>query len=302
MSGVGVLGVAGGVEDEELRLRPPVALVADPGGRQIGLRLLGDVPGIAAVLAAGQRIADVADQAQRLPAVHRVHRRGARVRDQKHIALVYSLKSPDARPVEAGAFLEQLLRDLARRDADVLQRAGNVRELQVDNLNSLVINQFYDFFWRHPVAPYIYCFSLRLPRCESLSYAEHAWSGYRPGIILSRLFGFDDFDPSGMFTSLAIWLSGGGRRITAQRLLLATLPQLARKHDPQAEQSNECYTTENYFYTHLIGLLEVDVRRGPPSAAFVLCKALSRRHVAGVLRGCKLCVTYHNPMEAPIVE
>ena len=149
MGGVGVLGVAGGVEDEELRLRPPVALVADAGGRQVGLRLLGYVPGVAAVVAAGQRIADVAYQAERLPVVHRVHRRGAGVRDQEHVALVYRLEPPDARPVEAGALFEQLLRDLARRNADVLQRAGNVRKLQVDNLDPLVIDQFYHFFWRH---------------------------------------------------------------------------------------------------------------------------------------------------------
>ena len=91
-----------------------------------------------------------------------------------------------------------------------------------------------------------------------------------------------------MFTSLAIWLSGGGQQITTGRLLLAVLPQFGRKNDPQAEQSSEGYTAENYFHTHLLVSLRL-MRAGTSPAP---CLFSAKHYPGGVLRACYADVNF----------
>ena len=62
---VHALAVAHLVEDEELRLRTEIGGLANAGGLQVGLGLLGDVAGVAAIGLAGDRVPDVTDQDER---------------------------------------------------------------------------------------------------------------------------------------------------------------------------------------------------------------------------------------------
>ena len=137
---MGVLIESGTVEDEELDLRPPETGVADAGGFQVSLGLLGDVSRVAGVCLAGERVSDVADQAEGLDLVHRVQGGGGGVRDQEHVALVDGLEASDAGAVESGAVVEQALGDLAGGDRQVLHRSGHVNKLEIDNLDPFILD------------------------------------------------------------------------------------------------------------------------------------------------------------------
>src|SRR3979490_2220942 len=62
---VDALSVAHVVEHEELRLRAKIARIGAAGALEVGLGLLGDIAGVAAIRLTGQWIPDVANQDQR---------------------------------------------------------------------------------------------------------------------------------------------------------------------------------------------------------------------------------------------
>ena len=134
----------------------------------MGLSLLRDVPGVAAIVGAGEGIADVTEQAERLDFVDRVDVGGAGVWHDEHVALIDGLETPDARPVKAGAVRKEVLVDLVWGNPDVLQGARNVGELEIDDLNSLIMYKFYDFFWRHLSTPCYYLCPHRLSAGQGL--------------------------------------------------------------------------------------------------------------------------------------
>ncbi len=132
----GVLVEPDRVEDVELGLRAPVADVGDTGLLEVGLRLLGDVAGVAAVGLAGDRVVHVADQVHGRDAQDGVDRGRVGVREQEHVALVDGLEPADAGPVEPEAFGERRLLELADRHAEVLPGADQVDEPDVDDLHA----------------------------------------------------------------------------------------------------------------------------------------------------------------------
>src|SRR5947209_13119 len=146
-TGVLVLLVADLVEDEELGLGPEVGDVADPGRLEVRLGLARDVARVARVVLLGERIDDVADEAQGGKRCERIHHRGARIRHHEHVRGVDRLPAADRRAVEPVAFLEQLLGQLTRRDGEVLPEAEQVQELQVHRLHLVVLRELEHVLW-----------------------------------------------------------------------------------------------------------------------------------------------------------
>ena len=80
--------------------------------------------------------ATVADQEERLVRKTRVDGRGVGVGDEQHVALVDRLEAANARAVESEAFLEAVDLELAERQAEMLPRAGEIDESDVDDLDA----------------------------------------------------------------------------------------------------------------------------------------------------------------------
>jgi hypothetical protein len=74
----------------------------------------------------------------------RVDDRGVRIRDQEHVRLLDLLEPADRRPVETETLLEDVGRQLVRRDREVLHEARQVAEPDVDDLDARVGNQLED--------------------------------------------------------------------------------------------------------------------------------------------------------------
>ena len=125
---------SGGVEDEELQLRPPVACVGNAGRLQILLRLASDVSGIAGVVALIW-VPNIADQAQGWNGEGGVHRCRGRVGDHQHVAFLDMLEASDRGAVETRSLFEQLLVELPHRYGEVLPGTRQVNELQVYDLD-----------------------------------------------------------------------------------------------------------------------------------------------------------------------
>ena len=121
------------VEDEELALGAEVRRVGDPGAAQVRLGALRDAPRILAVRLARERIGDLADQRERRHLGRRVEDRARGVGHQQHVALGDPLPAADRGAVEAEPVLESRLVEAADRQRDVLPRAEQVAELQVDH-------------------------------------------------------------------------------------------------------------------------------------------------------------------------
>ena len=145
---VGVLIEANVVEDEELGFRPEVGGVRHPRRHQVVLGLLGDVPGVAGVGLAGDRVAHEAVQVEGLVLAEGVDHRGVRIGDQEHVGLLDLLEAPDRRAVESRTLLEAVQGQLVRRHRVVLHQAGQVREAKIDDLDALGLNQAQDLFRR----------------------------------------------------------------------------------------------------------------------------------------------------------
>ena len=140
-AGVLVLLVAHLVEDEELGLGPEVGGVADPGRLQVRLGLARDVARVARVVLLGERIDDVADEAQGGKRRERIHHRGGRIRHHEHVRGVDRLPAADRRAVEAESFLEHFLGQLTGRNREVLPESQQVEELQVRGLDLVVLRE-----------------------------------------------------------------------------------------------------------------------------------------------------------------
>ena len=130
-----VLGETDVVEDEELRLRPEVDGVGDPGGLEVALGLQGHVAGVTGVALERDRVVHEAVEVQRLVLAEGVEDGGGGVREQDHVGLLDLLEAPDGRPVEAEPFHEGVLGQLMSRHREVLHQAGEVAEADVDDLD-----------------------------------------------------------------------------------------------------------------------------------------------------------------------
>ena len=140
-AGVLVLIEADVVEDEELRLRPEERRVAEADGRQVGHRLAGDVARVARIVLTRDRIADVADEHQRLASHEWIDEAGRGIRHDQHVGFVDGLPAANARSVESQAVFEVVDVQRARRNRKMLPDAREVDEPQVDDLHVFVLNQ-----------------------------------------------------------------------------------------------------------------------------------------------------------------
>ena len=145
MRAMGVLVERHAVEDEELELGAPEAGVGDPRRLQELLGLGGDVARVAAVAVAGDRVSDVGGDAERLFLEEGLHVHRGGVGEEEHVALVDVLEPPDARPVEAEPVLERAHVELLVGQREVLERAQQVGELDVDDPNALGLDEVEDF-------------------------------------------------------------------------------------------------------------------------------------------------------------
>src|SRR6266851_2226822 len=92
---VDALSVAHIVEYEELRLRAKIARIGAAGALEVGLGLLGDIAGVAAIRLTGQWIPDVANQDQRRCGGVRIGEGRRRIRDDQHVAFLDLLEAAD---------------------------------------------------------------------------------------------------------------------------------------------------------------------------------------------------------------
>ena len=121
------------VEDEELALGAEVRRVGDAAAAQVRLGLARDPARVLRVRLARERIGDLADQRERRHLGRGIEDRARRVGHEQHVALGDPLPAADRRAVEAEPFLERRLVEAVDRQRDVLPRAEQVAELQVDH-------------------------------------------------------------------------------------------------------------------------------------------------------------------------
>ena len=149
VTGVDVLVEASGFEDEELGLRAPVTGVGDAARLEVGLGLVGDVARVAAVGLASYRVEDIANHVEGGDLEERVDSSGAGIGDQQHVAFVDGLETADAGAVEAVPFGHVVLAELAQGDGEVLKRARQVGEPQVNDADVVGLTKLDDFSRGH---------------------------------------------------------------------------------------------------------------------------------------------------------
>ena len=108
------------------------------------LGLLGDVPRIAGVGLAGQRVAHEAVEDQRLVPHERVDDSRVRIGHQDHVRFLDLLEATDRRAVEAVALLEGVRRQLVRGNREVLHQPRQIAETEVDDLHAFAGDEIKD--------------------------------------------------------------------------------------------------------------------------------------------------------------
>jgi hypothetical protein len=129
------------VEDVELRLGTEEHRVGDAGRAQPLLGLRRDLARVTPVRLTGARLDDGERDVQRLRGTERVDVRGRRVRDQLHVRLVNGGEPADRAAVEHEAFLEGVRIEPRGGHVEVLLLAREVREPDVDELDTLVLDE-----------------------------------------------------------------------------------------------------------------------------------------------------------------
>src|SRR5207245_10234819 len=93
---------------------------------------------IAGIRLTREWIDDVANERKRSRAEHRVHEGRCGIRQEQHVRLMDVLEAADGRAVEADSVDEELAAQLTRRYREMLPRAGQVGEAQVDHCDPLI--------------------------------------------------------------------------------------------------------------------------------------------------------------------
>ena len=135
------------VEDEKLRFRSEERGIGDAGRFQICFGFFGDAARVAIVRLARDRIDNRADQRQRRFGVEDVDPGRRRIGNDEHVRGVDDSPAADARSVEAEAIGENLLVVFGERGGEMLPRAEQVGELEVDQLHVVVFDHFADVGW-----------------------------------------------------------------------------------------------------------------------------------------------------------
>ena len=135
LSGVGHL-----VEDEELGLHAEGRGVSDAGGGEVLLGLLRHVARVAGERLVGERVVDEELHVQRRHVAERVAVRGGGVREQDHVRLVDGGEASDGGAVERHSSLRCLFVEGRRGQGEMVLRAGDVGEADVEEFDSLVLD------------------------------------------------------------------------------------------------------------------------------------------------------------------
>ena len=148
-----VLGllVAHVVEDEELGLGAEVRLVGDARGAQVLLRLVADVPRVARVRRARDRVRDLADHRQRRDVAGggRVVDRRVQVRHQQHVGVLDLLEAAQRGSVEAQPLLHKLRGEAVRGDRELLPAAEQVGDAELHAAHAARLHQLLDLVVAH---------------------------------------------------------------------------------------------------------------------------------------------------------
>ena len=123
------------VENEKLRFRSEERGVGNPGALQVCFRFFGDAARIAIVRLARDRIDNRANETQRRFGVEDVDPGRGRVGNDEHVGGVDDSPAADARAVEPEAVGENFFVVFGERGGEMLPRAEQVRELEVDQLS-----------------------------------------------------------------------------------------------------------------------------------------------------------------------
>ena len=95
------------------------------------------------------RIDYIAGHHQRTNFPEGIHERGARVRDEQHVALVDSCPSADARSINAETLFKRVLGKLADGIGDVLLQTGQIREAQIHLAHFFAFRKLQNFLRIH---------------------------------------------------------------------------------------------------------------------------------------------------------
>ncbi len=133
------------VEDEELGLRTEIGGIGEAGRFQVSFGFSGDEAGITGIAFAGDRIDDVADQAQGRNLHEGVDLGGFGIRHEQHVAVMNGLPAANRRAVETDAFFKSLLTEFADGGAEMLPNPYKVQEFVVHHLAVIFGGKSYDF-------------------------------------------------------------------------------------------------------------------------------------------------------------
>ncbi len=142
--GISGVAVAHFVEDEELRFRSEKRRVGHAGALQICFRFFRHAARIAIVGLARNRIDDGADQTQRRLGVVDIDPGGRGIGNDEHVAGVDRAPTANAGAIEAEAFRKNFFVILGQRGGEMLPAAGQIGELEVDQLDLAVLDHLAD--------------------------------------------------------------------------------------------------------------------------------------------------------------
>ena len=141
-----ILVEANVIEDEKFCLGAKVGGISDTAALQIIYGFASDVAGVAGIILASNRVADVADQYQRLGCEEGIYESGFRHWLYQHVGLVYGLPAPDARAVETKTCFKHVFVHFSRWHGEVLPEPGKVHEPEINDLDLFFLHQFQHVF------------------------------------------------------------------------------------------------------------------------------------------------------------
>src|SRR5262249_30986350 len=118
------------VEDKKLGLRTEISHVAHASGLEILFSLAGDVTRVTRVGLFGDRINDIAQQAQCWHRAEWVDHSSSWIRNDQHVRGIDRLPATDRRTIKAQPILKDVLFILTERDGEMLPGSDQVHEFE----------------------------------------------------------------------------------------------------------------------------------------------------------------------------
>jgi hypothetical protein len=141
------------IENEELRLRAEIRRIRQPAVLQIAFGFTGDPARVALIVLPRNGIDHVAGHHQRANLPEGIDERGARVRDEQHVALVDGRPTADAGSINAETLFKRVWGELADGIGDVLLQTGQIREAQIHLAHFFAFRKLQNFLGIHFYPP-----------------------------------------------------------------------------------------------------------------------------------------------------